>query len=878
MADKWIEVTGKKCNKVKTCITSSTTFTNTNPYVTLSTSDPIEPKPPQALAAKTNKPSKTNVQPKSPRRRHVEHILRQLAQQESAFLDRSIARAEQERTDMAKKDPNNPARRAIEAHEYKQQNKPSIFQQGRNISYGISSFISRATKQFNKNEKHVTFAANRTVRTFLPDDNSVMITYDSGADGHYISEQDRIAAGMPILRPSTKRVGVANGGTSQAKHVTALPFKQLSTQATRADSFDDFPHSLMSAGRTADDGTISIFTKDGVTVHKEQDVLIKCQGQPIFIGVRDEHGRYRIPLMQQRGQWQPRKPSKRARQVLEKANSVYDLPSIEQAIKWMHAVCGYPVKSTWLKAIKAGNFVGWPLLNEKNVNKYYPDTDETQKGHMTQTRKNVRSTKGAKAALAFEICNAAARLRGKKEEDIFISTYNVRETIFSDQTGQYPLRSQRGNKYIMVMVEIDSNAILVEPMKSMEDKEMIRAYDTLVKRLTDAGIQPKKHVLDNEVSNNMKQHIKKHHKFQMELVPPGCHRRNAAEVAIRNFKSHFLSVMAGTAASFPGNLWDRLLPQTEITLNLLRQSNSTPHISAYAHINISGPFDYNKMPLAPMGCEVQVHEKTDKRGTWAFHSVDGWYLNTSNEHYRVHNCHIKSTKSERLSDTVHLKHKNITNPEITPLDKLMNAIANCKAAIAQVNTGQANQQMQDLEAVVKQAEKVVLPRVQKESNRSSQESSQRMQTLPVPRVQEEIEVCTTPSGTRIQTRATVQRQAIAAQQLQAQKQRNRRPKANHMTSQVNLPNQPPALSTRSRTTAARQKTAPAASNTRSKAHCRVSRLRQPTRSSIGKTKHQALFVESQNTRKFLRQFSQVEQEVHQAMAVMDRTTGKMLNY
>jgi len=34
------------------------------------------------------------------------------------------------------------------------------------------------------------------------------------------------------------------------------------------------------------------------------------------------------------------------------------------------------------------------------------------------------------------------------------------------------------------------------------------------------------------------------------------------------------------------------------------------------------PFDYNKMPLAPMECTVQVHEKTDKRGTWAYHSID----------------------------------------------------------------------------------------------------------------------------------------------------------------------------------------------------------------------------------------------------------------
>ncbi|KAL7502426.1 hypothetical protein ACHAXN_000718 [Cyclotella atomus] len=294
-----------------------------------------------------------------------------------------------------------------------------------------------------------------------------MITYDSEADGNYVSEHDRAAAGLPILRESTKRVGTANGGVSQAKHVTKLPFDQFSDKARDADTFTDFPNSLMSVGKTSDDGTISIFTKDGVTVHKEEDVLITCKGMPILVGVRDEHGRYRIPLMQQRGRWAPRQPKK-------------------------------------------------------------------------------------------------------------------------------------------------------------NDGEMIRAYDVLVKRLQNAGVQPKKHVLDNEISENMKQHIRDQYKFTLELVPPGCHRRNAAEVAIRNFKAHFLSVLAGTADNFPNNLWDRLLPQTEIALNLLRQSNATPTVSAYAHL--CGPFDYNKMPLAPMGCEVQVHEKTDKRGTWAYHSVDGWYL------------------------------------------------------------------------------------------------------------------------------------------------------------------------------------------------------------------------------------------------------------
>jgi hypothetical protein len=123
----------------------------------------------------------------------------------------------------------------------------------------------------------------------------------------------------------------------------------------------------MSVGKTANKGTVSVFTKDGINVFKEEDVLITCKGKPILIGVRDGHGQYQIPLMQQRGQWQLRRLSKQVRKAFQQANSIYNLLSTKQAIKWMHAVCGYPVKLTWLKAIKAGNYVGWLMLNECNV-------------------------------------------------------------------------------------------------------------------------------------------------------------------------------------------------------------------------------------------------------------------------------------------------------------------------------------------------------------------------------------------------------------------------------------------------------------------------------------------------------------------------------
>ena len=84
----------------------------------------------------------------------------------------------------------------------------------------------------------------------------------------------------------------------------------------------------------------------------------------------------------------------------------------------------------------------------------------------------------------------------------------------------------------MVMVEIDSNSILVEPIKNRTDAELTRAYCAMILRLNHAGIIPQKHILDNEVSNAMKTIIHNEYKMKLELVPPGFHSRNVAEVAI----------------------------------------------------------------------------------------------------------------------------------------------------------------------------------------------------------------------------------------------------------------------------------------------------------------------------------------------------------
>ncbi len=51
-------------------------------------------------------------------------------------------------------------------------------------------------------------------------------------------------------------------------------------------------------------------------------------------------------------------------------------------------------------------------------------------------------------------------------QDMLIQIHNANDTAHSDQTGRFPVTSSSGNKYIMVLVEVDGNFIDAEPMKN----------------------------------------------------------------------------------------------------------------------------------------------------------------------------------------------------------------------------------------------------------------------------------------------------------------------------------------------------------------------------------------------------------------------------
>jgi hypothetical protein len=69
--------------------------------------------------------------------------------------------------------------------------------------------------------------------------------------------------------------------------------------------------------------------------------------------------------------------------------------------------------------------------------------------------------------------------------------------MYTNQPGCFPATSSKGNKYIMVVVEIDRNYIDAEPMKCKKEGAIIKAYLILWEQLTEKRtVKPTTHIMD----------------------------------------------------------------------------------------------------------------------------------------------------------------------------------------------------------------------------------------------------------------------------------------------------------------------------------------------------------------------------------------------
>jgi hypothetical protein len=123
-------------------------------------------------------------------------------------------------------------------------------------------------------------------------------------------------------------------------------------------------------------------------------------------------------------------------------NHAHDNSNQKDLINYIHAACFSPVKSTWMAAIKNGNFTAWPGLTEQAVEKHLSKSTSTTKGHLNQKRQNARTTKVNDPKV---IVTEPDLDHGIKTQFVYAATIDAGK-IYTDQTGRFPVVSSKGNK------------------------------------------------------------------------------------------------------------------------------------------------------------------------------------------------------------------------------------------------------------------------------------------------------------------------------------------------------------------------------------------------------------------------------------------------
>ena len=421
-----------------------------------------------------------------------------------------------------------------------------------------------------------------------------------------------------------------------------LPIKGLSAKGQEAYGFKGITNSsLISVAKLCDDGCKVVFDKHKCQVFKDSKIILDAIRNPI-------DGLWDVVL-------QSPTPVASVNAITRKSQATYELAN------WYHASLGFPALSTLER--KKKNLHSFPAM--ENINwKKHPPSIHTAKGHLRQEHKNLQSTKQFDADL-----NPSQEGR---TNNIFamVDDFHTASKAYTDLTGRFPFQSSRGNNYLFILYNYDANAILAEPIKDRSAATITKAWTKLHSRLKLGGCKPELYIMDNECSADLKKALQKE-SCTFQLVPPHVHRRNAAERAISTFKDHFLSILSAVNPSFPITGWDYLVPQAELTLNLLRNSRVNPKLSAWEFL--FGVFNYNATPLAPPGTKVLAHSKPKQRQSWGFHGEDAWYIGPSLDHYRCVKCYIPRTGGVIDVDTVEWFPHHIPFPKFTKQEQLVQA-------------------------------------------------------------------------------------------------------------------------------------------------------------------------------------------------------------
>jgi hypothetical protein len=170
-----------------------------------------------------------------------------------------------------------------------------------------------------------------------------------------------------------------------------------------------------------------------------------------------------------------------------------------------------------------------------------------------------------------------------------------------------------------VIYHYETNTIFATPILGLDSKSILAAYVTNFEYLVSKGYTLKVNIMDNQATKVKKAYLRPKD-VSLQLVELHNHRVNAAEHAIQTFKNRFIGTLGTTDVDFPVQLWDKLMPQVQDSINLLCRLRIKPDVSAYEALE--GLYDWNCHPMAPLGTKAIIFEDSDTRVSWVPHGLD----------------------------------------------------------------------------------------------------------------------------------------------------------------------------------------------------------------------------------------------------------------
>ena len=529
---------------------------------------------------------------------------------------------------------------------------------------------NRITRDFTINSiSHLSGAP-----TYPTSKNYVETCADTGATGHFFT------TALPIsnLRPTTHPIAIRNpnGSLMHSTHEAELDLPQLPLLARRVHIVPELQsRSLLSIAQLCDADCKATFTRSDVHIHHNGTCILSGQRDPAT-----QLWHVNVPTRPSPVSLPPGIPP-----ACNECNKTIGLPKVADMVAFAHASLFSPTLSTLAKALQSNFLTNFPGLTIDTLCRHPPQSKAMIMGHLNQTCQGLCSTRTTLQNNNIADIEPTETDDDEENHDAFpnskhpndqmhacyASTMEITGQVYSDQTGRFVAPSDRGNQYLFVMYNYNSNSIHAEPIKNCTATSILAAYKTVHQCLCTAGLKPKLQRLDNKCSQILKDYMIDQG-VHYQLVSPHVHRRNAAERAIRTFKNHFIAGLCSVDHDFPIHLWDRLLPQALLTLNLLRGSCINPKLSAYAQI--FGTFDHNQTPLAPPGIHVMVHQKPSNQLSWGAHAIDGWYIRPALESYHCYRVWIWETHMERICDTLEWFPTKVPLPTVSNSDLILAAL------------------------------------------------------------------------------------------------------------------------------------------------------------------------------------------------------------